>query len=100
MDEGFIFGSSISIWDMDENERVKIGIGMCKDSSIVLIYEACGMENYRVVLMESMNEDYDQWKLFCLIPSARYCKSKVGIKVFWPCKYLSMNDEVVKTSIK
>jgi hypothetical protein len=26
MDERFIFGSSISFWDVDENERVKIGI--------------------------------------------------------------------------
>jgi hypothetical protein len=27
MDEKFIFGSFISLWDMDENERAKIGIG-------------------------------------------------------------------------
>jgi hypothetical protein len=26
MDEGFIFDSSISLWDVDENETVKIGI--------------------------------------------------------------------------
>jgi hypothetical protein len=60
MDEGFIFGSSISIWDVDENERVKIGIGFCRDSSIVPIYEPCGVENCIVVLMESMNEDCEQ----------------------------------------
>lgn len=30
-----MLGSSISIQDVDENERVKIGIGMCKDQSIV-----------------------------------------------------------------
>jgi len=30
MDVGFIFGSSVSIWDMDENEKVKIGIKMCE----------------------------------------------------------------------
>ncbi len=26
-----------------------------------------------------------------------YYSSVVGIKVFWPCKYLSMNDEEVAT---
>jgi hypothetical protein len=29
MDEGFIFGSYVSIWDMDKNERVRINIGTC-----------------------------------------------------------------------
>ncbi len=38
MDEGIIFGSSISIWEADKNERVKIGIEMCRDPSVVLIY--------------------------------------------------------------
>jgi hypothetical protein len=59
MDERFIFGSSISIWNVDKNERVNIGIRMCRDSSIVPIYEPCGVENCIVVLMESMNEDYE-----------------------------------------
>jgi hypothetical protein len=45
MDEGFIFGSCVSIWDTDENEKVRIGIGMCKDSLIVPIYGPHGMEN-------------------------------------------------------
>jgi hypothetical protein len=39
MDEGFMFDNSIIIWDVDENERVKISIGMCRDLSIVLIYD-------------------------------------------------------------
>jgi hypothetical protein len=27
MDEGFIFGSFVNFWDMNENEKVRIGIG-------------------------------------------------------------------------
>jgi hypothetical protein len=97
MDEGFIFGSSINIWDVDENERVRIGIGTCKNPLVVLIYGPCGMENCIVVLIEVMNEDCEQWKLFCLVPSVRYYGSTIGVEVFWPCKYLSMNDEEVMT---
>jgi hypothetical protein len=41
-----------------------------------------------VVLIEAMNEDCEQRKLFYPIPSARYNGWSVGIKVFWPCKYL------------
>jgi len=60
MDEGFIFGSSVSIWDTNENERVRINIGTCRDSSIVSIYEPCGVENCIVVLIEAVNEVYEQ----------------------------------------
>jgi hypothetical protein len=77
MDEGFIFGNSISVWDVDENERVKISIKTCRDLLVVLIYGPCGMDNYIVVSMESMNEDYEQRKLFCLVSSARYCGSTI-----------------------
>jgi hypothetical protein len=44
MDNRFIFGSSVSIWDTCKIERVKIGIGTCRDTSIVPIYGPCGME--------------------------------------------------------
>jgi hypothetical protein len=44
MDNRFIFGSSVSIWDTGNNERVRIGIGTCKDTSIIPIYRPCGME--------------------------------------------------------
>jgi hypothetical protein len=95
MDEGFIFGSFISIWDIGKDERVRIGIGTCKDLLIVPIYGPCGMENCIVVIIEVVNEDCEQWKLFCPIPSVRYYKLEVEIEVFWPYKYLSMNDEEV-----
>jgi len=39
MDDGFIFGSYISLWDVDENERVTIGIGMCRDQLVVDLVE-------------------------------------------------------------
>jgi hypothetical protein len=31
MDEEIIFGSSVNIWDVDENGRVKISTDMCRD---------------------------------------------------------------------
>jgi hypothetical protein len=43
MDQGFIFGGFVNIWDMDENERVRIGIGTCTNLSIVPIYKPYGV---------------------------------------------------------
>jgi hypothetical protein len=60
MDEGFIFGSSHTIWDVDENERVNIGIGTCRDLLVVPIYGPYGVDNCIVVLIEVMNEDCEQ----------------------------------------
>jgi hypothetical protein len=34
-------------------------------------------------------------ELFYLVIIVKYFGSTVGIEVFWPCKYLSMNDEEV-----
>jgi hypothetical protein len=59
MDEGFIFSSYVSIWDMDENETMRIGIGTSRDSSIVPIYGPSGLEICIVVLIEVVNEDYE-----------------------------------------
>jgi hypothetical protein len=56
MDEGFIFSSSISIWNMDENETVRIGIGMSRNLSIVPIDGPSKMENYIMVLIEVVYE--------------------------------------------
>ncbi len=91
-------GSSVSIWHVDENERVRIGIIMCSNLSIVPIYGPCGVEDCIMVLIEDVNEDCEHCKLLCLVPSVRYYESMVGIKVFWPYKYLSMNDERVATT--
>jgi len=35
-----------------------------------------------MVLIEVVNEDCEQWKLLCPIPSVKYYKSIVGIDVF------------------
>lgn len=55
-----MFNSSISIWEVHENERVKIGVEMCRDPSIVLIYGPCGVENCMMVLIEIVHEDCEQ----------------------------------------
>jgi len=95
MDDEFMFSSFVNILHVDKNGKVRINIGTCNDLSIVLIYGPFRMENCLVVLIEVINEDCEHRKLFCLVPSVRYYGLVVGIKVFWPCKYLSMNDEKV-----
>jgi hypothetical protein len=50
-----------------------------------------------MVIIEAMNEDCEQQKLFYPIPNVKYCRSVMGLKVFWPCKYVLMNDEEVAT---
>jgi hypothetical protein len=72
MDEGFKFGNFFSIWDVNKNERVKICFRTYRDSLVVPIYGPYGVENCIVVLIEAMNEDCEQRKLFYPIPSARY----------------------------
>jgi hypothetical protein len=79
MDEGFIFGNYVSMWDVDKNERVNINIIMCRDLSIVFIYGPCGVDNRIVVLIEVVNEDFEQHKLFYLIPRVKYYGSAMGI---------------------
>jgi hypothetical protein len=60
MVKGFMFGSSINVWDFCENEQVKIGIGTCKNSSLVLIYGSCGVENCLVVSIEIVHEAFEE----------------------------------------
>jgi len=57
MEKGFIFGCSFIIWDVDENEKVKITFGTCRDPLVVLIYGPCGVENCIVVLIEAVNDE-------------------------------------------
>jgi hypothetical protein len=86
MVKGFMFGSSISIWDAHKNETVRIGIRTCWDSSIISICWPCGVENCIMVLIEIVHEDYGQWKLFCPIRIAKYYELAIGMEIFWPCK--------------
>jgi hypothetical protein len=57
MDEGF--GSSDSIWDVDENEKVNINIGTCRDPLVVHIYGPYGVDNCIVVLTKALTKDYE-----------------------------------------
>jgi hypothetical protein len=82
MDDEFIFGNTINIWHVDNNERVRIGIGMCSHLLVVFIYGPCGVENCIVILIEAMKEDCEHLKLFYLVPNVRYYISMVGIKIF------------------
>jgi hypothetical protein len=52
---------------------------MCRDLSIVFIYGPCGVDNRIVVLIEVVNEDFEQHKLFYLIPRVKYYGSAMGI---------------------
>jgi hypothetical protein len=45
MDEIFIFGNFVNIWDTDKNERVRANIGMCKDPLVVSIYGPYRVDN-------------------------------------------------------
>jgi len=54
-------GDIVSIWDSNDDQRVQIGVGQCKDPSLVLIGTS-GMENYIIVtivlwLRSLSNED-------------------------------------------
>ncbi len=60
MDEALIFGSYVSIWDINKNEKVKIGIGTWRNLLVVPIYGPFGVENYVIVSIKVVNEDYEQ----------------------------------------
>jgi hypothetical protein len=71
MDEGYIFGSLVSIWDANDNERVKINIETCNNPLVVPIYGPYEMENCLMVLIEVANEDYEWQKLLCRVLSTK-----------------------------
>ncbi len=76
---------------------MKIGIGMCRDPSFVLIYGQFGVENCMVVLIETVHEAFKERKLFCPAPTTKYCRSTIRMEVLWSFKDLSLNDELVVT---
>jgi hypothetical protein len=99
MVDGIIFGSSIGIWDSCEREKVKIGIGTCRDSFLILIYVAYGEETCIVVLIEGVFDTFEEHKLFSPTLTARYFGSIVGMEVFWPLKDLFV-DNVIPMELK
>ncbi len=46
-------GDIVSIWDSSKDGRVQIGVGKCKDPSLVSIYGVSGVENCIVVTIIS-----------------------------------------------
>lgn len=51
-----LYLGSVGIWDSWESERVRIGIGICKDPFLILIHVASGVETYIMVLIEVVFE--------------------------------------------
>ncbi len=49
----------VSIWDVNDNYRVQIGVGQFKDPSLVSIYEASGVENCIVVTIVFVVEVFE-----------------------------------------
>jgi hypothetical protein len=52
-------GDTISIYDLSKDDRFQIGVKECKDPSLVLIYNANGVENYVIVTIISMVEVFE-----------------------------------------
>ncbi len=48
-----------------------------------------------MVSIETVHEAFEEQKLFCPTSIARYCRSTVGMEVFWPFKDVSLNVELV-----
>jgi peptidyl-tRNA hydrolase len=65
MANGIIFGNIVDIWDSCKNERVKIGIGTCRDPSFVMIYVVSSVETCIMVLIvivfKAFEEPLGQW---------------------------------------
>jgi hypothetical protein len=60
-----IFGNIVDIWDSCKSERVKIGFGICRNPSFVLIYVVSRVEMCIVVLIvvvfKAFEEPSGQW---------------------------------------
>jgi hypothetical protein len=56
MPGGFKFSDNVGIWDLCEDEKIKIEIKTCRDPSLVLIYGLFRDKNYIVVLFVVMFE--------------------------------------------
>lgn len=65
-------GGIVSIWDSNEDGRVWIGIGQCKDPLLVSIYDVSGMKNYIVLTIV-----FEQQTLFCPTSIAQYCREMI-----------------------
>jgi hypothetical protein len=59
MANGFKFGDNVGIWDSCEDEKIKIGIKICRDPSLILIYGLSKEENCIMVLFVAMFECFN-----------------------------------------
>jgi len=71
---------------------VKIGFGTCRDPSLIAIYVTLGEETYIMVLIEGVFDAFKECKVFILMPTAKYLRLDVGMKVLWSLKDLSMEN--------
>jgi hypothetical protein len=99
MANGIIFGSNVGIWNLQESENVKIGLGTCKDPFLISIYVALRKDTCIVVLIEGVFDTFEECKLFILTLTTRYFGSVVRMEVFWSLKDLSM-DNVIATKLE
>jgi hypothetical protein len=58
-------GDMFLIWDFNDDQRDQIGIGKCKDPSLVPTYGVRGVDNYMVFTIISMIEALEGQRLFC-----------------------------------
>ncbi len=86
-------GGIVSIWDLSEDGRVRIGVGQCKDPSLVPIYGVNGVENYKVITIIFVVEAFEQCRLFCLTSIAWYYESLMGNDCFCLARDISMLKE-------
>jgi hypothetical protein len=54
-----IFGEIVVIWDSNEDGKIQIGIGKCKDPSLGSIYDVGGVENYIVIYIIFVFEHFE-----------------------------------------
>jgi hypothetical protein len=53
-------GDTFCIKDSNKDGKVQIGVGQCKDPSLVLIYGANGMENYIILTIVFVVEAFER----------------------------------------
>jgi hypothetical protein len=47
----------------------------------------------------TVHEAFEEWKLFCPIPTTKYCGSMLRMEVFWALKDVFLNDELDVTML-
>jgi hypothetical protein len=52
-------GDIVFIWDSSDDWKVWIGVGQCKDPSLVPIYGVSGVDNYIVVTIVFVVEAFE-----------------------------------------